>query len=139
MVLKMSESMAPIVRSSRIRPSFTRVCLHSLRAALSGSTPAVCHHARSVADAMDCAVMGAAQRYSEFVARLAAERLRLHVAKMMRVRWVTLPTEGRVLRQHRQHRLRPCSRVDGCRLGLHLLDRAAVVLTDDRDRYRGRC
>jgi hypothetical protein len=39
-------------------------------------------------------------------------------------------TEGRLLRQHRQHRLRLCSRVDGCRLGLHLLDRAAVGLTE---------
>jgi len=34
-----------------------------------------------VAGAMDCAVMGAAERYSEFVARLAAERPRLHVAR----------------------------------------------------------
>jgi len=91
-----------------------------------------------VAGAMDCAVMGAAQRYSEFVARLAAERPRLHVAKMMSVRWLTC-TEERLLRQHRQHRLRPCSQVDGCRLGLHLLDRTAVGSTDDRDRYRGRC
>jgi hypothetical protein len=42
-----------------------------------------------VAGAMDCAVMGAAQRYSEFVARPAAERPRLHVAKIMSVRWLT--------------------------------------------------
>ena len=53
--------------------------------------------------------MGAAQQYSEFVARLAAERPRLHVARMMGVRWLTF-TEERLLRQHRQHRLRPCSR-----------------------------
>jgi hypothetical protein len=91
-----------------------------------------------VAGAMDCAVMGAAQRYSEFVARLAAERPRLHMAKMMSVRWLTC-TEERLLRQHCQHRLRPCSRVDGCRLGLQLLDRAAVGSTEDRDPYRGRC
>ena len=37
-----------------------------------------------VAGAIDCPVIGAAQRYSEFVARLAAERPRLHAAKMMR-------------------------------------------------------
>jgi hypothetical protein len=49
-------------------------------------------------------------------------------------------TEGRLLRQHRQHRLRPCSGVDGCRRGLHLLDRAAlarprvvIVIADDAD------
>jgi hypothetical protein len=60
------------------------------------------------------------------------------VAKVMSVRWLTY-TEERLLRQHRQHRLRPCFRVDGCRLGLHLLDRAAVGSTDDRDPYRGRC
>src|SRR6516164_7194283 len=30
-------------------------------------------------------------------------------------------------------------RVDGCPRGLHLLDRAAVGSTDDRDRYRGPC
>ena len=90
MVLKMSESMAPIVRSSRIRPSFTRVAPESAggfeRVDTGGLPPCAL-----VAGAMDCAVMGAAQRYSEFVARLAAERLWLHVAKMMRVRWVTLP------------------------------------------------
>ena len=54
------------------------------------------------------------------------------------VRWLTC-TQERLLRQHRQHRLRPCSRVDGCRLGLHLLDRAAVGSSEGRDRYRGRC
>ena len=48
-------------------------------------------------------------------------------------------TEGRLLRQHRQHRLRPCSSVDGCRRGLNLLDWAAVGSTEDRDRYCGRC
>jgi hypothetical protein len=36
-----------------------------------------------VAGAMDCALMGAAQRDSEFVARLVAERPRLHVAKII--------------------------------------------------------
>src|SRR6516162_8191087 len=50
-----------------------------------------------------------------------------------------IKNEGRLLRQHRQHRLRPCSWVDGCRRGLHLVDRAAVGSTDERDRYRGRC
>jgi len=62
----------------------------------------------------------------------------VYVAKMMMVRWL-ICTEERLLRQHRQHRLRPCFRVDGCRRGLHLLDRAAVGSTEDCDRYRGRC
>ena len=57
--------------------------------------------------------------------------------KMMSVRQLTC-TEERLLRQHRQHRLRPCSRVDGCRLGLQLLDRGAVGSTEGRNRYRGR-
>jgi len=46
---------------------------------------------------MGCAVMGAAQRYDEFVARLAAERPRLHVAKMMRVRWLAAANEAWLL------------------------------------------
>jgi hypothetical protein len=90
-----------------------------------------------VAGAMDCAVMGAAQGYSEFVARLAAERSRLHVAKTMSVRWLTC-TEERLLRQHCQHRLRPCSRVDGCRL-VRTYWTARPVGSTERDRYRGRC
>jgi len=66
---------------------------------------------------------------------LAAEHPRLHVAKIMGVRWLTC-TEERLLHQHR---LRPCSRIDGCRRGLHLQDRVAVGSTTGRDRYRGRC
>src|SRR5262249_47170423 len=42
-----------------------------------------------VAGAMDGAVMRAAQRDGEFVARFAAERSRLQVAKMMRIGLVT--------------------------------------------------
>jgi hypothetical protein len=66
---------------SSVRPLFTGACFQSLRAALSGSTPAVRHHARSSLARLR-AVMGATQRYSEFVAPLAAERPRLCVAKM---------------------------------------------------------
>src|SRR5262249_6735354 len=50
-----------------------------------------------VAGAMNRAVMGAAQRYGEFVAGLAAERRRLHVSKVMRVRWVAAADETRLL------------------------------------------
>ena len=43
-----------------------------------------------------------------------------------------------LLRQHRQHRQRPCPRVDGCRRGLHLGRRLArpkiaIVGADDAD------
>src|SRR5262249_34127709 len=120
----------PSVVPSRVLPELAR----GLERVDTGGLPSCA----LVADAMDCAVMGAAQRYSEFVARLAAERPRLHVAKMMSVQWFTC-TEERLLRQHRQHRLRPCSQVDGSRLGLQLPDRAAVGSTEGRNRYRGRC
>ena len=43
---------------------------------------------------MNCAVVGAAQRHSEFVAGLAAERPRLHVSKVMRVRWLAAANEA---------------------------------------------
>src|SRR5207244_6656810 len=39
-----------------------------------------------VASAMRCAVMGTAERYREFIARLAAERTRLHEAQVVSVR-----------------------------------------------------
>jgi hypothetical protein len=42
-----SESVPCAIRSGRIRPSLTRVCFQSLRATLSGSIRAACHHARS--------------------------------------------------------------------------------------------
>jgi len=41
--------------------------------------------------------MGAAERYREFVTGLAAERPRLHVAKMMRVRWLAAADQARLL------------------------------------------
>jgi hypothetical protein len=37
--------------------------------------------------------MGTAERYSELIARLAAERLRLHLSKMMRVGWLAATNE----------------------------------------------
>jgi len=40
--------------------------------------------------------MGAAERYREFVTGLAAERPRLHVAKMMRVRWLAAADQARL-------------------------------------------
>ena len=46
-----------------------------------------------IAGAMDGTVMGTAERYSKLVARLAAERLRLHVSKMMRVGWLAAADE----------------------------------------------
>jgi hypothetical protein len=50
-----------------------------------------------VAGAMDGTVMGTAERYSELIARLAAERLRLHVSKMMRVGWLAATDEACLL------------------------------------------
>ena len=50
-----------------------------------------------VSGAMNRAVMRAAQRYSEFVAGLAAERPRLHVSKVMRVRWFAAADEACLL------------------------------------------
>ena len=50
-----------------------------------------------VAGAMDGAVMRAAERDGEFVARFAPERPRLQVAKMMSVRWLTAAHEACLL------------------------------------------
>src|SRR5262245_6469311 len=50
-----------------------------------------------VAGAMNLAMMGAAQRYSEFVAGLTAERPRLGVSKMMWVRWFAAADEAWLL------------------------------------------
>src|SRR5262245_9807527 len=50
-----------------------------------------------VADAMDGAVMRAAERDSEFVARFAAERPRLQVTKMMRIGLFASADETRLL------------------------------------------
>ena len=66
----------PLLVHSRVLPEFARSFVNT-----GGLPPCAL-----IAGAMDCAVMGAAQRYNEFVARLAAERPRLQVAKMMRVR-----------------------------------------------------
>jgi hypothetical protein len=41
--------------------------------------------------------MGAAQRHREFVAGLASERPRLHVPKMVRVRWLAAANEAWLL------------------------------------------
>src|SRR5262249_45789969 len=51
-----------------------------------------------VAGAMDRAVMRAAERDGEFVARFAAERPRLQVAKMMRIGLFAAANEARLLR-----------------------------------------
>jgi hypothetical protein len=50
-----------------------------------------------VAGAMDGAVMRAAERYGEFVARFAAESPRLQVAKMMRIGLFAAANEARLL------------------------------------------
>src|SRR6266511_4129160 len=50
-----------------------------------------------VADAMHGPVMHAAERDREFVARLAAERARLHVAQMMGIGWLAATDEPRLL------------------------------------------
>src|SRR6266487_1565401 len=50
-----------------------------------------------VASAMDGAVMRAAERNGEFVARFAAERPRLQVAKMMRIGLFATADETRLL------------------------------------------
>ena len=50
-----------------------------------------------VTGAVDLAVVHAAERDDEFVARLAAERTRLRVAKMMGIGWLTAAHEARHL------------------------------------------
>ena len=50
-----------------------------------------------VAGAMDRAMMDAAERYGEFIAGLAAERARLQVAQVMRVRWLASANQARLL------------------------------------------
>jgi hypothetical protein len=47
-----------------------------------------------VADAMNGAVMDAAERHREFIAGLAAERPWLQVSKVMRVRWLAAANEA---------------------------------------------
>jgi hypothetical protein len=50
-----------------------------------------------VADAMDGAMMRAAERDGEFITRFAAERPRLQVAKMMRIRLFAAADEACLL------------------------------------------
>src|SRR5262245_2627502 len=50
-----------------------------------------------VTGSMNGAVVRAAKRYSEFVAGPAAERPRLHVSKMMGVRWLAAADEACLL------------------------------------------
>src|SRR6516225_1640286 len=50
-----------------------------------------------VAGAMDRAVMRAAERDGEFVARFAAERPCLHVAQMMGIGWLAATDKARLL------------------------------------------
>jgi hypothetical protein len=49
-----------------------------------------------VAGAMDRAMMETAERHGEFIAGPAAERARLQVAKMMRIRWLAAADEARL-------------------------------------------
>jgi hypothetical protein len=72
-----------------------------------------------VADAMNRAVMRAAQRDGEFIASLAAERARLHESDVVRIRRLAAAQEARLLghkskmvpvaiaarRSHREHAL----------------------------------
>jgi hypothetical protein len=53
-----------------------------------------------VPGAVDLAVVHPAERDNEFVARLASERARLRIAKMMGIRWLTAADEAR----HLDHR-----------------------------------
>jgi hypothetical protein len=50
-----------------------------------------------VAGAMDGAMMDTAERHGEFIARLAAERARLQVAKVMRIGWLAAADEAWLL------------------------------------------
>ena len=50
-----------------------------------------------VASPVDLAVVHAAERDDEFIARLAPERARLRVAKMMGIGWLTAADEARHL------------------------------------------
>ena len=55
-----------------------------------------------VAGAVRGTMMGAAERHRELVARLAAERRRLHVAQMMGIRRLAAADEARLLRHEPQ-------------------------------------
>src|SRR5439155_12761610 len=50
-----------------------------------------------VAGAMHRAMMDTAERYGEFIASLAAERARLQVEKVMRIRWLAAADEAWLL------------------------------------------
>jgi len=50
-----------------------------------------------VAHAMHQPVMDAAERDHEFVARFAAERSRLQIAQVMRIRWLAAADQARLL------------------------------------------
>ena len=47
--------------------------------------------------AMHLAMVRAAERHREFIARLAAERPRLGISKMVRIRWLTAANQARHL------------------------------------------
>jgi hypothetical protein len=50
-----------------------------------------------VACAMNCAVVGAAERHREFIAGPTSERPWLHVSKVMRVRWLAAAHKASLL------------------------------------------
>ena len=95
-----------------------------------------------VAGAMNFTVMGAAKRDSEFIARLAAKRARLHKSDVMGVRRLAAAQEARLLghetkmvpvaiatwRGHREHTL-----IDGLgRIGSGLIFGADLLATSTR-------
>ena len=89
----MSESMARIVRPPLVHRRVLPESARGFERVDTGGLPPCA----LVAGAMDCPVMGAAQRYSEFVAGLTAERPRLGVSKMMWVRWFAAADEACLL------------------------------------------
>src|SRR5262245_58945472 len=80
-----------------------------------------------VAGAVDRTVMGSAQRDSEFVARPAAQRPRLHVSKMMGVRWLAAADQASLLSDVAQ--MLPVTIAERCRNREDALVDAAGLIT----------
>jgi hypothetical protein len=87
-----------------------------------------------VAGTMDRAVMGAAERDRKFVAGLAAERLRLHVPKMMGVRGLAAADEACLLSDIAQ--MLPVTVSPRCSNREHALVDAAGPITSGTGRLR---
>ena len=85
------------LRLGAVRPASTRVSFQSLRATLIGIDAGVLPPGCFVADAMHQPMMDAAERDREFVAGLAAERARLQVPQMMRIRGLAAADQAGLL------------------------------------------